>query len=500
MHNLLRNINARNIAYLYILLPIIIFMLGWMKPYFGIPCTIVVIAAFLRMCRDKFDQRIHWNIENILSFLSCLILIFVIVIFSGIGGLTYQNLDHLFRNEIYEVLVKYDWPVYFSKTTGNHTARIGLCYYIGFWLPAAIVGKLFGVSAGYLFQILYAVIGLALVAYFFFAYFKKVSFWQLLSFFFFSGLDIVGYLITHNGAAPMFIGHPDWWVEIFEYSSFTAQLFWVYNQAIFAWLVTQLLFMQENNRYVLFILSSLLLTGTLPCAGLFPYIIYIVAKNISKCQGKTLSIELREILSIDNILGGGVIGVVSSLYLFSNNAVSASSSIFALHNRREFILYIAFILLEVGIYLLIIYNKKYKSKLYWLTAAILCIYPLIQIGEGHDFCMRASIPALLILYVMVFDTLQEYRTEHNYLKFATLAVILSIGAITPAMEFNRTIYTEFSFNQYTSYDKFKGTTKDGEQELFMIDKRECASDNDLIKNINFTCDINKNAFYKYLSR
>ena len=59
MHNLLRKINARNIAYLYILLPIIIFMLGWMRPYFGVPCTIVVVVAFLRMCRDDFDQRIH---------------------------------------------------------------------------------------------------------------------------------------------------------------------------------------------------------------------------------------------------------------------------------------------------------------------------------------------------------------------------------------------------------------------------------------------------------
>lgn len=500
MRNLLRNINARNIAYLYILMPIIIFMLGWMKPYFDIPCTIVVIGVFLRMCRDNYDQRIHWNVENILKFLVCLILIFIIVVFSGIGGLAYQNLDHLFRNEIYEVLVKYDWPVYFSKMAGDQTEKIGLCYYIGFWLPAAIVGKLFGVSAGYLFQILYAVLGLALVAYFFFAYFKQVSCWQLLSFFFFSGLDIIGYLITHNGTAPMLIGHPDWWVEIFEYSSFTTQLFWVYNQAIFAWLVTQLLIIQENNRYVFFIWSSLLLTGTLPCAGLLPFVIYIIAKNISKSQGKTMAIELREILSIDNILGGGVIGVISALYLFSNNAVGASSSLFALHNRRELILYLAFILLEVGIYLLIIYNKEYKSKLYWLTAAALCIYPLIQVGEGHDFCMRASIPALMILYVMVFETLQEYRKEHNYLKFTTLLVILCIGAITPAMEFSRTIYTEFSFNQYTSYDKFKGTTEEGEQELFMIDRRECAPEDELIKNINFTCDANKNAFYKYLSR
>lgn len=36
----------------------------------------------------------------------------------------------------------------------------GLIYYIGYWLPAAVVGKVFGLTAGYYFQYVWAIIGI----------------------------------------------------------------------------------------------------------------------------------------------------------------------------------------------------------------------------------------------------------------------------------------------------------------------------------------------------
>ena len=101
--------------------------------------------------------------------------------------------DHWWRNQTFQILVEYDWPVtkQVMMEDGVHTR--GLIYYIGFWLPAACVGKLFGLTAGYCFQLLWAALGVGLVYYYICAYLKRLSVWPLFGLILFSGLDILGY-------------------------------------------------------------------------------------------------------------------------------------------------------------------------------------------------------------------------------------------------------------------------------------------------------------------
>lgn len=473
-------------------------MMGWMKPYLGILATLIVAWIFLRMCKEPFEEKIEWNLKNSLSYLVCLAIIAILVILSGIGGLTYQNEDHLYRNIIFETLVNKTWPVYF--TSNNGSTNLGLCYYIGFWLPSAIIGKLMGLNAGYLFQIAYAMVGVSLVAYFIFYSFNEVSISKLLGFFFFSGLDIIGYLIVHNGTYINFITHLEWWAEIYEYSSFTTQLFWVFNQSIIAWVVVLLIFLQNDNHYIIFIMSALLISGTLPAVGLAPYVLYLIYRNSISLNKRKLSYLIRDIFSTANVLGGGIISTISIAFLSSNRAVTSNYSHFLIHSGRDLILYLTFAIIEFGVYLLLIFDAQYNNALFWITAAILIVCPLVRVGEGHDFCMRASIPALMLLYIMVLDTLQKYRTEKKYLRYCAILIVFLIGAITPAMECNRTIYTEFTYNEFTSYDKYKNKSNGNGQGLYMIDKRECTSIEELLSGLNFSCNVNDNLFYKYLAK
>ena len=493
MKKIIRHLNARNIAYFYIILPVAIFVLGWTRYYIGIPATLVIAWFFGEMCREPYDETIVWNKRNTIAFIICLLLIGAIIILSGIGGITYQNEDHLYRNRIFETLVNKSWPVYFTSNDGNN---LGLCYYFGFWLPSAVVGKLFGLSNGYLFQILYAFLGVGLVAYFIFNHFKEISLAKLLGFFLFSGLDIIGYLIVNNESNINLITHLEWWAELYEYSSFSTQLFWVFNQAIMSWVVTLLLFAQDNNHYVIFISSALLISGTLPTVGLVPYIVYIIFSDCKFNKRQSKNIYIKELLTPANIVGGGIIGIISIMFLSSNRAVTSGSSLFAIHSRRDLILYLAFVFIEVGAYILLIFDKEYNNILFWITTLVLMVCPLVRVGEGHDFCMRASIPALMVLYLMVMETLQKYYKEKNYLRFSIILVVLFIGAFTPALEYNRTIYTEFTYNEYTSYDKFKNKSNGNGQGLYMIDKRESASEKELLEGLNFTCNVNDNIFYR----
>lgn len=108
-----------------------------------------------------------------------------------------------------------------------------------------------------------------------------------------------------------------------------------------------------------------------------------------------------------------------------------------------------FILLEIGVYFLILYKYQKKNALYYYILINLLLIPFFKIGAASDFCMRASIPALLILMVFVMDTLIEANQEKDWTIVGMLVLTLLIGSVTPIHEIGRTfretidrLYTE----------------------------------------------------------
>jgi len=128
-----------------------------------------------------------------------------------------------------------------------------------------------------------------------------------------------------------------------------------------------------------------------------------------------------------------------------------------------------FLLVEVGIYLFLIFaaDERFKKNpmenlLFQITAITLMICPLFVIGYASDFCMRVSIPGLLVIYlwcIRIFDDKIERNNEFNLMvnqptaahayklrnrKANILAWILvaalAIGAVTPIHEIVRTYY------------------------------------------------------------
>lgn len=71
-----------------------------------------------------------------------------------------------------------------------------LCYYFGFWLPSALFAKLTGsMEAGYLFQLLYAVIGASIAMMMVCRYAGAAKLRIPFIFLLFCGWDIVAYLL-----------------------------------------------------------------------------------------------------------------------------------------------------------------------------------------------------------------------------------------------------------------------------------------------------------------
>lgn len=214
-----------------------------------------LVCAFKTVLKADIGLSLPaWNGRNIIQGIIILLIIAVWVYFSGIGNFVWQNSDHRARNALYEMLVVNKWPVIKNVVYEDGVQLRGLIYYIGYWLPAALIGKMCGMAAGYLFQYIWAVLGVFLGVILLNAILKKWSIWHLILFILFSGLDAMGCVLSGNLDPVLSFAHIEWW-NAYQFSSFTTQLYWVYNQAIYAWVLTALIMIQKNNRHILCIWS-----------------------------------------------------------------------------------------------------------------------------------------------------------------------------------------------------------------------------------------------------
>lgn len=457
------------IAYIYIALPFIIFALGFMRWYISIPAVAVAIWGLVCMWKDadSFEIKVK-DANDILILVFGFVIVLSWVVLSGIGNVTWQNIDHLWRNALFKILVDYDWPPVNSEGRG-------LTYYIGFWLPSALIGKLFGLKAGFIFQIVWATIGVYLVYLYICEYFKKISILPLIIFIFFSGLDILGAhipdLFTHSIREIPPLIHLETWAgnEVFMLSSITTQLFWVFNQCIYAWLVLMVILHSRSNKYVVFIMGLLLINNVFGFIGIVPYIIYRLFTH-------------KKMFSIQNFICGGVTGILTFLFYLGNDAAPSSTNSTSVEDGVNFFLYffylyIAFIILEVLVYVVLAFKYNKKNPLIYITAIWLMACPLIRMGVSNDFGMRASIPALMLLSLLVIDALLKSLKESNRILTLLIVITLLIGAVTPVHEFMRTI-------EYTA----------GNAEHYF------GEESNIFEEKNFSCDADITFFFNRIGR
>lgn len=428
------------ISFIYLMAPFALFSVGWMKAQFWIPIILILFISFIYATRNISDNYYFVSKNDLSKLIVALGIIAIWVYFSGIGKFVFQNEDHFTRNAIFEIMINYDWPIINHQTTGElpgNPQSTSLIYYLGFWIPAAVVGKMFGMTAANIFLYLWAVFGVFLTYYFICVKQNHVSLLPLVIMIMFSGLDIIGTWLTGIDLSTISNDfHLEWWIPPYQYSSMTTQLFWVFNQAIPAWLGTILILLQKNNRSLILILSCCLLTSTFPFVGLIPIVLYqILFLRKNAIDRKTWILDL---FSFQNVLGGGVIGIFSFLYLKSNVASGQfmKQSCYGPTYTNSILKLILFISCEFMVYTIVLFKYKKNDYLFYIINILLTIIPLFRIGEGADFCMRASIPSLFILMLFVIEVFTSHETDKK--TKTLLLLILCVGSITPLHEIIRT--------------------------------------------------------------
>lgn len=469
-------------AFLYLCVPIIIFLFGWCKLHIAIILTLLLAIVFFANCKIQeidFKEIIKWIKDNKKMIITFLVISLFYVFVSGIGGFVWQNDDHLYRNAIFENLVYKDWPIV-VESSSSFNGPVFLVYYFAFWLPAALVGKIFGMTAGIVFLYIWSVIGVYITFLYLRKYYKKSFIIPIVMFIFFSGLDIVERFFCGENIMDLVNStiHLEW-STTFQFSSFTTQLFWVFNQCIPAWIITMFILNENNNRILGIVIAMSLIFCTLPAIGLVFIAIYkIFFKDFKISWIKNDKQKFKEwffnTFTWENIFVGIPLLVVLALFVKSNEASGTIILGIANYKIPSVVLTIFF---EYVVYYIVIYKYQKNTPLYYISLILLLICPFVTVGYGGDFCMRASIPGLIALFIMILDSLSKAQEKKDKKFVIALIILLVLGSFTPLNEIKRTITNT---NKYTKMEKVELIT-------------------DICKK-NFYGYIDKSLFYKYFAK
>ena len=446
-------------ALLTLLLPAAAFLATWLRPAFGLPMAAALIAAFALYVRASRSpaRDVFGHEEDVFecpAALLALVLLCVLVwtFLSGIGGLFYQTEDHYGRNAIFTDMLTNTWPVYFEDTP------YALTYYIAYWLLPALAAKGAAaiLGAGALWPAANAALFIQT------AWFLTITLLLFLSlirakgiirntlllilFVLFSGMD--GLMI------PLFPAwwnnQLEWWAQGYQFSSNTTCLFWVYHQALPAWLAMLLLLdhPEDVGSFALIGLAAFPFSP-MPFIGLMVYFLGLAAVKgyaLLRSRGAAQGVKalLTKCLTAHNLLACVCIAPAFIPYFMANAASGGAPFRFDIYIGSYGLIeaiarLLLFLVIEFGAYALILSRKFSRNPVFLLTVLSLVLAPMFRIGYGQDFSMRASIPGLMALCLFCGRYLAAEKNVRR-IPALILSALLLLGSITPLMEFVRGAY------------------------------------------------------------
>ncbi len=480
-------------AYVFLAIPIIIWLAGWFKWYIsliGISCLAIALLVLFK----KFKYKTQEEYKNIFvgkKMIPFVISIILLNMLSGAGGIFFQTWDYRFRNTVFQDLIEKDWPVtYDYSTLEKEKETIGsekgmLSYYFAWWLPSATIGKVTNFTVASLFALLWQTLGSIFFFYLVIRKMGKIKLKYFLVFLAFGGADIIGTAIMNHcfGKNIALIGtsHIDTWNGTFCMSTFITQLFWVFNQSVPAWIAIMLVTNEKDYSKLGLIVALLLPFGPFPTIGLILYSIVVIVFGFD-LHHKIDKNRIKSLFSLPNILG--VLAVIPIGLIFMQNSSPKGFLFLRDANNSGFgkviILYLLFLVLEIGIYTSIL-TKKNKRKLLSLFA-ICAVLPLFYIGDGVDLGNRATIPILVLIYIEVLKFIETNKKKGRQI---LLILILCITFMTNFNELYRSVYNRIADGN----DKLF-VYADSYQTFAQFEGKECER---LIK--NFVAPYNENKFF-----
>ncbi|MCE7981005.1 MAG: hypothetical protein DYG89_07410 [Caldilinea sp. CFX5] len=448
----------------YLALPLFLFCLGWLQATWAIFFTLITavglwsaIAAFqheaaLVVAFKEWRQTLTSRGAAV-TILVCLLVILI----SGVGGYGYQTGDWTKHEILLKDLVDYPWPVFYDY----YGTTIGVAYYVAYYLPSAVIGKLAGVLAANQAMVVWTLLGLLLSVFWFAIITKRSVVVGLSIFLLFSGLSVIGALLRFSALGDLLAGtpvintspwqtHPALWSAIWQYSPHVRGLFWVPQHVLPGWLLTGMilfvLLTTNSRRTLLFLWALSTLWSPFITIGLTPF---FLADLLPRPQSRFAD-RLRAYVSVANGCGLALFLLMAAFYATKltpiapvlNQGLRVGLSLGEIVQRdgwvRVLFLYLLFCLLEFGLYFLLDGYRSLREmpELRWTYRLVflwLAGLPLLILGQNNDLASRASIPALFFVAMMVGRNgfwLSGAAPWRRYL----WPVVILLGALSPLYE------------------------------------------------------------------
>ena len=448
---------THRLAIVYLMLPVVIWLIGWFEWWVGIPAAILLTAAFWHVVSGTWRRKLPVAAAAVIAMAACWVML------TAAGGVfDTQNGDWLHQRTTHLDLARHPWPTFLPNplaeftTSDEDSSPPLLRYYLGYYITPALVGKWLGLGAMNWAVPLWTWIGVALILLMFT---RERRGWGIalaaVFFILFSGMDILRVLLTEGwdwieldikrgGLPGLSVGaySIEWrGLDIkTQYSSNMTALMWVPQHFIPAGLYALLMLqLRRHPRFLavsgVLLAASLFWSAFVPI-GLLPFAAVLLWEN-----------GIRPFLRWPNLLLAAPLTAVLALYLTSGETDFQGRWIWEANDwpsviRWAMSFYLSEFLLLV-ILLPIVRPELRREPFFIACAATLVLLPLYMFGLFNDLPARASLPSLILLCWYCAETIAErfrtktYLRRRYFLGIACVAAILAIGSVTAFIELAR---------------------------------------------------------------
>lgn len=474
---------------IYVLIPSLSFAVGWLRfPYSAITLVIVgvlILALGIGLARSLREWLSQKNLQSLFwkPVLAAGLVLLLWLSLSGTGGVGFQNDDYPASNALLKDLIEQEWPLR-AEIEGE---SIPIVYYMGYFLPAAGIGKLFGWNVANAFLYFWTLLGVGLA----FAWFARIGrvalanrgIKSLLFALFFclaGGLDVLGYYLLDTHPFRLH-SHVEWWTDFFQYSSMTTLLFWVPQHAIAAWVsagvLVDAILEPEDVQTVGITLAASILWSPFGILGTAPYLAVFFVRYLFSPAGRGYFFRAGALLfNLMSLWVGGVyllyiqanqfefpVGFIWDSVRYKYRATMGQSILTFDLVEFGMLAALALLLLGAGIFLRASRSNEagwpfwrrwqdalwqdFKIRpaqvvIFLLSLVVLGLLPMFRMGKYNDLVMRGSIPSLFIFFAFVghviFETGVELRRKLIGL-YIVLLLVMGLSFFPAVAEIARSV-------------------------------------------------------------
>ena len=448
-------------GYLYLIIPFIIFIIGWTKYIISIPVSIGIFIIIYIMIKETIQNCKETIRVNLITFISLLILIVCIVIIAGQGEIFQQAGDNIRgRNPLFRDLVNFSWPVIYPET------GYGVVYYLGHWLVPSVFGKLFGFDTAKIVLIFWSSLGIFIAFTLMMIYLRvKNNFFIIIALIIFLTFNSFNNLRTLN--------------VHFGYADIFGAIVGLYNQYIPTWVMCSLFLNEKKSSNFAFLGLSIILYSSYAILAITPF---MIIKAILDYKKYGIS-EIKNIFSIRNIVASMLIFPIMYFYISSNNTLNEYGFEFISFNS-SLIIFIYMAIIRFGVFLFFIYKDNKKNYIFYVSLFVFLIVPMIQYGIDHNFYRTNAVP-----YFFTITLILKYLYD-NFYNYSVKKILLILILVFASS--SRIVHIDSRISNFIKND-FKATKDVGSPTL------NVKENNWIIQTM--TCqDMDNSIFFKYIAK